>query len=108
MIVSVVLRLMTELARAMHLSSLRMLRSLDRSMTELAVRRELNTLPDFLLKDLGVARSNIGYVARVLAARRLRTRRTADFIRHEDRANADNGRRCPELKRPRSFPTNRE
>jgi uncharacterized protein YjiS (DUF1127 family) len=67
MIVAVVIRLAAELARAFYRSFLRFIRSLDRAMTARAIYRELNALPDSLLRDMGVTRSNIGYVARSIA-----------------------------------------
>ena len=70
MITSVVVCLVADMARAIHLSALRWLRSFDRAMTARAVRRELNELPDSLLRDMGVTRSDIGYLARVLATKR--------------------------------------
>ena len=70
MIFSVVVRLTLELGRALHLSLLRLHRSLDRAMTASAVRRELDALPDSLLRDMGVTRNDIGYLARVLAKAR--------------------------------------
>ena len=70
MIISVVTQLFVELVRALHLSLLRLFRSLDRAMTASAVRRELSALPDTLLRDMGVTRGDIGYVARSLATRR--------------------------------------
>jgi uncharacterized protein YjiS (DUF1127 family) len=70
MIVPVTIRLAAELVWAIYISILRLRRSFDRAGTALSIRRELNELPDVLLKDLGMARSDIGYVARVLATRR--------------------------------------
>lgn len=70
MIFSTVVRLVLALAGALHLSLLRLHRSLDRAMTANAVRRELDALPDALLRDMGVTRNDIGYLARVLATRR--------------------------------------
>ena len=70
MIVPVTIRLAAELVRAVYIPMLRLRRSFDRAGTALSIRRELNELPDVLLKDLGMARSDIGYVARTLATRR--------------------------------------
>jgi uncharacterized protein YjiS (DUF1127 family) len=70
MLVSVIIHLTAELAKAVGLSIVRLYRSLDRSLTAIAVRRELNALPDFLLRDMGLTRSDVGHVARRWARRR--------------------------------------